>query len=322
MAVMIANKIDKNTLEIIKSKNAYKRILVEDSTITRLPLRLFSDFSGVANGQSKVCHAHIQCVYDLVSGQFVSFSIDPYSKNDLTAAPELILEEGDLVLRDRGYLILDEIQRHIDNDAHCIYRHKFNMILNNPKTEKPIDLFSLLKKKKNVDIQVMLNNTAKTIVRLVAYPVSKEVADNRRMKAKNENKNPPSKEYLELLSWSIYITTLTDERIDYTFVFKTYGLRWRIEIIFKCWKSNMGFDKIHNVSKIKINILLLARCIMIVCTSLIFGRCLSIVKIDFNRDLSLLKITKYLLQHTIKIYRGHSYFRIKMLINSSGTRIG
>ena len=123
LAVMIANKIDKNTLEIIKSKNAYKRILVEDSTITRLPLRLFSDFSGVANGQSKVCHAHIQCVYDLVSGQFVSFSIDPYSKNDLTAAPELILEEGDLILRDRGYLILDEIQRHIDNDAHCIYRH-------------------------------------------------------------------------------------------------------------------------------------------------------------------------------------------------------
>ena len=84
----------------------------------RLPIRLFSDFSGVANGQSKVCNARVQCVYDLLSEQFVSFSIDPYSKNDLTAAPELILQEGDLVLRDRGYLIIDEIQRHIDNNAH------------------------------------------------------------------------------------------------------------------------------------------------------------------------------------------------------------
>jgi hypothetical protein len=147
LAVVITNKINNDVIETIKAGNAYKRILIEDSTITRLPLRLFSDFSGVANGQSKVCNARVQCVYDLLSGQFVSFSVDPYSKNDLAAAPELVLQEGDLVLRDRGYLIIDEIQRHIDNDAHCIYRYKFNMALIDPKTEKPIDLFSLLRKK-------------------------------------------------------------------------------------------------------------------------------------------------------------------------------
>ena len=270
----------------------------------RLPIRLFLDFSGVANGQSKVCNARVQCVYDLLSEQFVSFSIDPYSKNDLTAAPELILQEGDLVLRDRGYLIIDEIQRHIDNNAHCIYRYKFNMVLKNPKTEKPIDLFSILKKEKHLDMKIMLNNETKTIVRLLAYPVSKEIADNRRMKAKNENKKPPSKEYLESLSWSIYITTITDESIDYAFIYKAYSLRWRIETIFKCWKSNMGFDKIHNVSKIQLNVLLLARFIMIIiCAQLIFRRCRLIVKTDFNIDLSLLKLTKYLLRHTIKIVR-------------------
>jgi Transposase DDE domain len=60
---------------------------------------------------------HIQCVYDLLSENFVSFTVDPYSKNDLMAAPELVLQEGDLVFRDRGYLILDEVQRHIDNGA-------------------------------------------------------------------------------------------------------------------------------------------------------------------------------------------------------------
>ncbi len=301
LAIVIASKITNAALEILKARNTYKRILVEDSTIIRLPLGLFSAFSGVANGPSKVCNARIQCVFDLLSGQFVSFSIDPYSKNDLKAAPELILEEGDLVLRDRGYLIMDEIQRHIDNNAHCIYRYKSNMVLNDPKTEKPIDVFSLLKKGGNMDMKFMLNNKTKTIVRILAHPVSKEVADNRRMKAKKENKNPPSKEYLALLSWSIYITTITDECIDYAFIYKTYGLRWRIEIIFKCWKSNMGFDKIHNVSKIQLNVLLLARFIMIVCTQLIFGRCLPIIKKHFKRDLSLLKLTKYLLRHTIKI---------------------
>jgi hypothetical protein len=273
-----------------------------DNDVIRLPLRLFSDFSGVANGLSKVCNARIQCVYDLVSGQFELFSIDPYSKNDLTAAPELVLKKGDLVLRDRGYLITDELQRHIDSEAHCIYRYKFNMALKDPETEKPIDLLSLLKKKKHIDMKIMLNNETKTIVRLLAYPVSKEVADSRRRKAKKEKKQRPTKEYLESLSWSIYITTITDERIDYAFIYKVYGLRWRIEIIFKCWKSNMAFDKIHNVSRVQLNVLLLGRFIMVlICTQLIFWRCRPIVKMDFNRDLSLLKLTKYLLRHTMKI---------------------
>ena len=302
LALTIKNKISTVFIETIKNKKKYKRILVHDSTIIRLPTRLFSEFSGVANGQTKVCNARVQCVYDLLSEQFVSFSIDPYSKNDLTAAPEIILEEGDLVLRDRGYLIIDEIQRHIDNNAHCICRYKFNMILKYVLTEKQIDLFSILKKEKHLDMKIMLNNHAKTIVRLLAYPVSKEVADNRRMKAKKENKKKPSKEYLESLSWSIYITTITDESVDYTFIYEAYSLRWRIEIIFKCWKSNMGFAKIHNVSRIQLNVWLLARFIMIIiCAQLIFIHCRLIVKTVFNRDLSLLKLTNYLLRNTIKI---------------------
>lgn len=53
---------------------------------------------------------------------------------------------------------------------------------------------------------------------------------------------------MELLSWSIYITTIPKQIADYKELFLIYGLRWRIEIIFKSWKSNLGFGKIHNVS--------------------------------------------------------------------------
>lgn len=302
LAIIISSKIDRDAFEMIRAKNIYKRILVQDSTIIKLPTKLFAYFSGVANGQSKVCNARVQCVYDLISEQFISFSIDPYSKNDLLAAPEIIIEEGDLVLRDRGYLINDEIQRHIDNNAHCIYRYKFPMILKDPQTENPIDLFSILKKVKYLDMKVMLNNKSKTVVRLLAFPVSKEISDKRRMKAKRENKTYPSKDLLESMSWSIYITTITDENIDYAFIYKAYSLRWRIEIIFKCWKSNMGFDKIHNVSKIQLRVLLFARFItIIICAQLIFSPCRLIIKAHFNMDLSMLKLTKYLLRNTCKM---------------------
>ena len=82
----------------------------------------------------------IQAVYDLISGQLIEFSIDPYSKNDLTAAPELELREGDLVLRDRGYIIAAEMQRHCDVGAHFIYRHKTGMTYLDVETGQPIDL--------------------------------------------------------------------------------------------------------------------------------------------------------------------------------------
>ena len=89
----------------------FNRIIVQDSTIIRLPKRLFEEYSGVANGHSKVCNSRVQGVYDLVAEKFLFFSVDSYSKNDLEAAPELVLGKGDLTLRDRGYLIADEIQR-------------------------------------------------------------------------------------------------------------------------------------------------------------------------------------------------------------------
>jgi Transposase DDE domain len=172
------------------------------------------------------------------------------------------------------------------------------MVLLDPKTEKPIDLFFILKTKQHLDMKIMLNNEARTIVRLLAFPVSKEIADNRRRKAKTENKKDPTEEYLGSLSWSVYITAITDESIDYTFIYKAYRLRWRIEIIFKCWKSNMGFDKIHNVSKIQLKVILLARFIMVTCIQSIFNRCKEIIKTNFMTDLSLLKFTKYLIRHS------------------------
>ncbi len=61
----------------------YQRVLVQDSTVIKLPAALFPEFSGVSNGHSTVCNARIQAGYDRISGKIIDFSIDPYSKNDL-----------------------------------------------------------------------------------------------------------------------------------------------------------------------------------------------------------------------------------------------
>ena len=80
-------------------------------------MRLFKEFSGVSNGKVQVTNARIQVAYDLISEQFLKFEIETYSKNDQKAAPDLELQEKDLILRDRGYLTTNEIIRHKKAEA-------------------------------------------------------------------------------------------------------------------------------------------------------------------------------------------------------------
>lgn len=190
---LILSKTKNMDIVRLKYRSSYKRILVQDSTIIKLPPRLFEMFSGVSNGFSKVCNARIQGIYDILNEKFIKFSIDPYSKNDLEAAPEIELKKGDLSLRDRGYLINDEIQRHFDTDAHCVYRHKFGTLILDEFTEEPINLLEKLKKENFIDMSIKLNNKRKTIARIVAQPVSDKIANERRRKAKQEKKLLPQK---------------------------------------------------------------------------------------------------------------------------------
>lgn len=302
LALVILSKIDKNEIDSARQGNKFSRILIQDSTIISLPIRLFELFSGVSNAHTSVCNARIQCVYDLIDENFICFTIDPYTKNDLKAAPELDLKQGDLVIRDRGYLTSGEIQRHLQLKADCIYRHKSNTIYLNTQTGEEIDLLKEVKVKTTLDSMVTLNDKNATPVRLIALPMKQEIANIRRMKAKKEMKKMPSKEYLELLSWSIFITTISQEIAESDFILKVYRLRWRIEIIFKSWKSNMEFAKIHNVSKTQLSIILFARFIMIIiCIQYIFSPARMIIKKHLKKDLSMIKVVRYLIKNPSKI---------------------
>jgi len=273
-----------------------RRVLIQDSTVLRLPQRLLDAFSGVANANSSVCNARIQVTYDLVAAEFVRFSVDPYSKNDQKAAPELALREGDLVLRDRGYLTCDEVQRHLDVGADCIYRHKHNMVYTDPQTGAPIDLLAELERNGSIDICAQLNNRAKTPVRVVAHPVADEVANLRRMKLrKHMNGHAPSARLLRMMSWTVFITTIPCCAASFQDILDMYGLRWRIESIFKAWKSNMNFANIHAVSERQLHVLLAARMTKIVLwTHIVFRPALERVRNDYGRDLSMIKTMRYL----------------------------
>jgi len=303
LAHVIKHKVSDINTDELKSCGKYKRIIVQDSTIIKIPLSLFDIFSGVSNAHKAVCNARLQGVYDLLSGEFIYFSIDPYSKNDLLAAPELDILPGDLVLRDRGYYINDEMERHIQTGADCIYRYKHKTTFLDLQTKKPIDLTDLLQKKGKLDMLVCLNNKKRTTVRVVATPVSQEVANTRKMKAKKESKgHNPSQSVLKLMEWTIFITNISPEEADFDKLLNIYRLRWRIEIIYKIWKSHMAFAKLHQVSYNQLQVILMARLIMIViCTHKLFRNFETIIYRKFKTNLSMMKFINYLMKNTEEI---------------------
>lgn len=283
----------------------YRRILIQDSTIIQLPAKLFACFAGVKNATSSSCNARIQGIYDLCAGRFVQFAIDPYRKSDLVSAPEIQVEAGDLVLRDRGYFWLSVMAAHKTKGADTISRYKHNTIFYDAQTLTPINLLKLLTTNGQIDQQVLAGENNDLRFRLMAVPVPEEVANLRRMKAKKESKgHAPSEELLALMSWSIFITTIDNPSITIKEIMALYGLRWRIENIFKTWKSSFSFAKLHQVSENQLRILLTARLIIIaLCFHHAYVPLCNVILHHANKRLSLMKFMRYVRQNPTRLPR-------------------
>jgi Transposase DDE domain len=289
-----------------KYKDTFHRIIIQDSTIIKLPMQLFEEFSGVKNQFKQVANARIQFAFDLVTSKITFWKLDTYSKTDSTAAPELPIKKGDLLLRDRGYYSIAELCRIMQEKAFFIMRYKHGVNYYDPITGKLLNLAKILKHKKDTAILVRISSPKNPIVRLIASPVKEEVANLRRANCKknasHNKKNTPSAESLEMLSWTIYITNIMEEKFDFKEIFNLYKLRWRIEILFKALKTNLQLDCIHNVSKNQLKLMLCAKMIMFTLYFQIIYKPLEVlVQKQYGKDLSVLKLISYLNKNIEKI---------------------
>jgi hypothetical protein len=295
---VMLSKCDPHQIQSIKRQGRFKRILLQDSTVIKLPLCLFEAFSGVKNAHAAVCNARIQGIYDLLSGRFIHFSIDPYSKNDQAATMEIPVQSGDLILRDRGYFRIQAIEEHKKAGADSINRYKHSTVLYDPATGQKINLLELLTRDGSVDMLVNAGTDRTVGLRLIAIPVPEETANLRRMKAKREMHSPPSRELLKLMSWTIFLTTIDDPSVTFKEFAALYTLRWRIENIFKTWKSHFNFQKIHKVPEIQLRVLLKARLIMItLCYQRLFIPLLHQLARTKGKTVSLIKLMRYITQN-------------------------
>lgn len=232
-----------------KPKFGFDRIIVEDSTTITLPDHLIEVFKGGKNACCEKAGMKIDAAFDLVNKRFLRFDIHESSKADQGFSLEGANEfgKGDLLLRDKGYFNLPAFREVIANGCSLITLRHSGTILICPKTFQEIDLPTLFRRRKRIDMEVLAGKKEQLPLRMIAFKLPKAVAQERRRKAKKEalrRGKTASAESLRLLDWQIYLTNCDSNAPTFKNVMELYMQRWTIEILFKGFKSHMRIDQV------------------------------------------------------------------------------
>lgn len=280
---------------------AFKRVLIEDSTMAELHENLSPYYKGRGGAASKAA-LKINFIFDYLSEQIIDIEFLSGNQPDQSLAGRIIplLERDDLVIRDLGYYVLEKIKEIEKQEAFYVTRLKSNIdVYESIDSTESLDLSKFLDKHMYygfVDVKVFIGKQ-KYPVRLVACRMSEEAINKRRRDANRTAQRcgrQTSQKKLKLLDYCIFITNISAETLSSTAIMAVYRVRWRVELIFKQWKSCLKIHLFKGFRKERIHCLLYGRLIMI----LLLGSMLPVLMqyaFRWGKELSSYKLVNYLI---------------------------
>jgi hypothetical protein len=272
----------------------FRRVLLHDSTVETLPEHLAKVFPGTGNQRKHYAALKIQFITDLLSGRPLHLSLSGFTRNDQAAAQDIlqVAAPGDLILRDLGYFVLRAFQWITEVGAFFVSRCRTDMTFYDPRTGQPLDLVAELRRCPQLDRQVWMG-AQRLPVRLIALPLPQPIANQRRHKAKKHGGQLaiPSVRRLFLMGWTLLITNVPRSVWPTSVVRAIYRLRWRIEMIFKAWKSHLGLRQFHCRSAKVLRLAVMTKLLFCV---LVYrcGQSLELLCGGFDRHVSLQRLAR------------------------------
>lgn len=132
---------------------------------------------------------------------------------------------------------------------------------------------------------------------MIVYRAPEGVINERRRKAKKSAQKKGktlSREYLEWLDYSFYITNVGKETWVAEIVGTIYRLRWQIELVFKQWKQLFRIDVMKGTRAERIRCLLYGRLIMIHIVTQICAASAWYCHSTMGREVSAVKLIQWL----------------------------
>lgn len=253
-----------------------KRLLIKDSTGFQLDESLSESYPGSGGSGSKAS-IRFQFEFDYLRGEITDLSLHPFNYQDTKDALETLdkISEGDLIIRDLGYVSLVALEGIMGKGAFHLSRLNPSLQVYEKKgdTYCLIDFSSLLKKMSAQGLSYLDQDVyigqRKLKQRMVLYLLPEEIYQKRiraknRIQAKKKRSQRISEAIKARLHFNIFITNMNKDQISAEKIWSLYRLRWQIEIIFKIWKSILSLDKVKKVKKERLDVYFYSRLLLIV----------------------------------------------------------
>lgn len=285
----------------LSNLSIFNRVLIEDSTRAELHEKLSPHFKG-SGGVASKASVKIDFIFDYLSEDTVDVSFCSGNKPDQSLASHIIpiLKKNDLVIRDLGYFVLERFQEIDRKEAYYISRWKVNeCVYKSKEATEPLNLAKFLDRHMSeglLDIEVFVGKE-KHSVRLVACLMSKESANKRRRESNRSAKRhgtKVSKKKANLLKYCIFITNVPAKMLSSVSVMAAYRARWRVELIFKQWKSCLKLHAFKGYNQERFHCFLYGRLIMVLLLGMMYN-VLMRYAFSLGRELSAYKLINYLI---------------------------
>lgn len=250
--------------------SSFNRILLTDSSISKLHSSLQKEYPGGRNGECAYAGLKIHFIKDLKNSSPVDIEISEGTKNDFKFLPKLkkILKRNDLILNDLGYYSLNFFQYIMKKKAYFVSKLKLNstktLFIQNPNPEYfktgnirhssqyvPVDLEDICNSMEAGEIREIENiyigsSCDKVKCRLIITKLNGELYKRRfdTVTKKIRDTRPYLREEKrDIAKFGFMITNLPKERYSKEQIYPIYSLRWQIELDFKNWKSILEIDE-------------------------------------------------------------------------------
>ncbi len=295
-----------------------KRLCIKDSTRFGLDTRHWKMYTGTHGPRSS--SMGIQCEFDLLSGQVLDIDVHSGVQNDAKDARSKTdrIEQGDLCVRDLGYICQDVLNQIIDNGA--LFLNRLNSIIDVYLDQQGNEILNFagyywkMKKEKTptLELDVYLGKT-KTPCRLILDIVPEKVYRKRMSQINTTNRHrgcTTSKRFKQRSRFNLFITNIPRKELPMSGVIQTYHIRWQVELVFKTWKSLFKIDSNSAMNTCRWQTMTYARLLWIVILWDIFIYTRNSVLKQDEQQLELLSLFKCMKQVTLNIARIRQWIRL------------
>ncbi|MBN4066570.1 IS4 family transposase [Simkania negevensis] len=307
LSYLIENKTDllREKLEVDGILSQFTDILTEDSTTCSLHEKVTNDYKG-AGGSASTAAYKIHTIWSAKNLEFKSLNISPGNIPDQKVCENILghLNFGDLVLRDLGYFSIPCFKKIEEQNAYFLSRFKGGVGVYTLDNEEIKDLGKYLdqKAKENrvVEVYVLIGAQDKFPVRLIAYPVSKQIyAERMRKKRRNTQKSKKtiSNNSRSLAKYTILITNIPEEMVSAEEIGTLYSFRWQIELLFKTFKTRVNIHMIRGQSAERVECYIISYLISILAMTRIYSQLAIYSHNHLSRELSFDKFIAWILNN-------------------------